>query len=156
MAATSNKKLTREEILEERRKQRTDLGSMRTVMPYPSFEGSEKFMWRWVNNDLRAGVNRVKKLESLGWAVFNEREKFDVTQGTNVTESNIDLGSGVTLAVGTNARGEPLTAVLMYIRKDLYDLDQDLKEEAIRETEKDLLNQGQKEGMYGGVNIGRV
>src|SRR5210317_753526 len=130
--SNSGRKITKEKRLEERRKIRSDLGSMRDVMPMPKFEGSDKWRFRWVNNDMKAGINRVQKLMALGWGVWDKPDLFDVGRALNVTESNTSVGSGVELPVGTTARGEALTAVLMYIDKDIYEADQEIKEEEIR------------------------
>ena len=152
-ANTRNRKLTKEEALAERRKIRSDLGSMRDVMPYPSFEGSEDYQFRWVNNDQKAGVNRVQRLKALGWEVWEDRQRFDVGQATNVTEGNVSVGGAVELPVGTSPTGQTLTAVLMYIDKAIYEADQELKEGAIREKEEGIFEQGNERGMYGGVRV---
>lgn len=152
---TQSRKMTKKQLLEERRKKRTDLGSMRDVMPMPTFEGADKYHWRWVNNDAKAGVNRVQKLMGLGYEIWTDREKFDVGQGTNVTESNVGLGSAVELPVGTSPTGDTMTATLMYIDKVLYEMDQEIKEDAIREKETGMLDEGQDDaGMYGGIRVG--
>lgn len=151
----SGRKISKEKRLEERRKVRSDLGSMRDVMPYPKFEGSDKWRFRWVNNDVKAGVNRVQKLLALGWGVWDQPDKFDVGRALNVTESNTSVGEGVELPVGTTARGEALTAVLMYIDKDIYEADQQLKEEEIQEKEEGIFELQNESGMYGGVRVGR-
>lgn len=125
-------------------------------MPYPKFEGSDKWQFRWVNNDMKAGINRVQKLMSLGWAVWDKPDLFDVGRALNVTESNTSVGSGVELPVGVTARGEALTAVLMYIDKEIYLDDQELKEEEIREKEEGIFDMEKEQGMYGGVRVGQT
>ena len=152
MTKTQSKRArqTRETILAERRAKRTDLGSMRNVMQSPDVPG---LMFRWVNDELRGGRNRIEALKSLGWEVYDQ--EVEVAPPNNVTESNISLGDGGTVAVGTTAEGKPLHAILMCIDADIYAVDQELKEEEILSREEGMLDQGKEEGMYGGINVGR-
>lgn len=149
-AGTRKTKKTKEQILKERRAERTDLGSMRDVMRTPEIEG---FVVRWVNDEFKGGVNRIGRLKSLGWVLVDENTESDAP--TNVTESNVSLGTGTELIAGTTAEGKPMRAVLMMIDRDIYEADQQLKEESIREIEDGIFELQKEEGMYGAVNVGR-
>lgn len=151
-AKDTNKRKSKAEILKERRKLRGDLGSMRNVMQVPEVPDHE---FRWVNDELRSGKNRVAQLERLGWAVW-DGEHVEVADPNNVTEGNLSLGDGGRVAVGTTERGESLQAVLMYIHSDIYHADQAIKEEAIAAKEAGVFSQGNETGMYGGVSIGKT
>ena len=149
--ATSRTKKSKEAILAERRKTRGDLGSMRTVMHMPDIPGK---VLRWVNDEMKSGINRVERLKSLGWVVY-DGETPSVDTPTNVTEANISLGAGATLAAGTDAQGKPMQCILMMIDADIYNADQHLKEEAIQETEGTIFDLEKEVGMYGGINVGK-
>ena len=59
----SKAKKTAAQILKERRKIRGDLGSDRDVMFTPKVPGR---VFRWVNDELKSGRNRVNRLKELG------------------------------------------------------------------------------------------
>lgn len=146
------KKMSKAQRLADRRKIRADLGADKDIMKAPDVPG---FVLRWVNDELRGGTNRVNKLKSLGWEVYGGEEP-EVSPPNEVAESNITLGDGAIMAVGTDRDGHPMNAVLMMIPEDIYQMDQDLKEEEIRSTEEGIFEQGDgQEGMYGGVRIGK-
>jgi hypothetical protein len=144
-------RMTREELFAERRMERTDLGSMKMVMDVPEVPGLH---FRWVNDEISAGRNRIERLKEIGYWVFDGSD-VQIAPPNNVTESNISLGDGATVAVGTDAQGKPLHAILMCIDKKTYMVDQALKEEEILSREEGMLAQGDEEGMYGAVQIGR-
>ena len=146
------KKQTRAQLVAERRKVRDDLGADRDLMRAPTVPGK---VFRWVNVQLRGGVNRVESLKKKGWELY-DGDHVEVAAPNGVTEANVSEGSGGTMVVGLGSDGKPLHAVLMYINEDIYQVDQELKHEAIREQERALMNAPDAEGMYGSVKIGNI
>lgn len=147
-----NKKKTKAQILKERREIRGDLGSDRDVMMTPEVPG---MVMRWVNDELKSGRNRVERLQALGWEVYNG-ESVQVAPPNDVSEANVSLGDGAMIAVGLDRENKPLHAILMMIPQEIYEADQQLKEEAIRAKEETIFEQGGEQGMYGGIRIGNA
>jgi hypothetical protein len=143
-------KKTKAQILKERRKTRGDLGSDRDVMRTPEVPG---MVMRWVNDELKSGRNRVQRLRSLGWEVY-DGEFVQVAPPNDVSEANTSLGDGAMIAVGLTRENKPMHAILMMIPQDIYEADQEIKEEAIRAKEETIFEQGSEAGMYGGVRVG--
>jgi len=143
-------KKTKAQILKERRSIRGDLGSDRDVMITPEIQG---MVVRWVNDEIKSGRSRVDRLKALGWVVY-DGENVEVAPPNGVSDANVSLGDGAMIAVGVSKEGKSIKAILMMIPEDIYRMDQELKEEAIREKEAAILDQGNQNGMYGGVRIG--
>lgn len=140
--ATKKVAKTKDELMAERRKQRPDLGSMRSVLNTPQVDG---WVFRWANDfSDNAGRNKVPFMLNAGWQIW--KEPFEVAD-KGVLERDKDLGSGHRISVGER-NGEPLFAVLLAIPREIYDIDQELKEEERREKERGILGQVDQEGFY--------
>lgn len=148
MSGNTRKRKTREEILKERRELRRDLGARGSVMALPEEEGKE---FRWVNNQLISGVNRIQRMQELGWQIWHA-ENTEVDESTGAT--NIQSGTGGRLVVGLDEKHEPMEAVVMWIDKDIYDADQALKAERVDDLEDDIQKRPSQDGLYGNVRIG--
>ncbi len=149
----SRTKKTKAQILKERRKIRGELGSERDVMFTPKLPG---MVVRWVNDELKSGRNRVERLKAIGWEVY-DGQNVEVAPPNGISDANISKGDGAMIAVGTTKEGKPMNAVLMFIPEEIYEADQAIKEEAIREKEEEMLSQGEGQPhMYGGVRIGNA
>lgn len=136
----SDRTRDRAAILEERRKVRGDMGTYQNLLTYPE---DETLHFRYVNDS----NDRIARLQRLGWRVW-EVDNFQVGDAS-VIDNNIDGVSGVRVPVGKG-----MTAVLMCIEKELWDADQELKEESIRETEKAMGKQAKGKGLdVGELNV---
>jgi hypothetical protein len=145
-AASAPKKKTKAQLVAERRKIRDDLGSHASVLGFP--EGHPELQFRWVNDVVtKFGTSRVADLQAKGWQVWT---------GEGPTEGdNKSLGSGGDREVGLDGKGNPIRALLMYIPKEVYEIDQYLKEEALREKEKAITGETEQPGHYGNISIGQ-
>ncbi len=148
----SKKRKTREQLKAERRKVRDDLGSSRDVMRSPEIPG---LVFRWVNDELRGGRSRIETLKERGWYVY-EGQAPEVEAPNTVVDANVSEGSGGTMIVGVDAKGAPMNAVLMCIDSEIYQIDQKLKSEKIKENEEELMGRSSEDGHYGNIRIGKV
>jgi len=147
------KKKTKAQLLKERRKIRTSLGSMKRVMQIPEIPGK---VVRIVNDTVKMGRSRVAQLQDIGWEVY-DGETVEIAPPNNVTASNISLGKGVTTPVGTDEKGSAIMGILMCIDEDIYRAYQALKAEEIQATEVGIFAQGDDDpnsDLYGSVRIG--
>jgi hypothetical protein len=99
---------------------------------------------RRIVNDSENG-QRIERFKLAGWSIV-EDPKTQVG-APEVVNRNVSLGSGVSIAVGSGQR-----AVLMEIPKDLYDKDQDAKEQRLKLQERSMYEQNKKEGLVGRVS----
>lgn len=137
---------TREQMMAERRQQRTDIGNTRDRLRTPKIDG---YVTRWVNDELRSGRNRVAVLQDLGWQICDiPGLKF---ADPSVIEGNKDLGTGYRVVAGQTEQGKPYHSILMMIPEDIYEMDQQLKEEAILEKEESIRRKADEPGMYGNM-----
>ena len=148
MSESSRKRKTKKELIDERRQLRRDLGERGSLMNLPEEAGK---VFRWVNNQEVSGINRINRLESIGWQVW-QGENAEVDEATGL--KNIQLGTGGRLVVGANEKFEPMEAVIMWIDKDLYDMDQALKAEQVDLSEQEIVDRPGSDGLYGNVQIG--
>ena len=148
MSESSRKRKTKKELIDERRQLRRDLGERGSLMNLPQEDGK---VFRWVNNQEVSGINRINRLETIGWQVW-QGENAEIDESTGL--KNIQLGTGGRLTVGSNEKFEPMEAVIMWIDKDTWDADQALKAEAIDEQEREIVSRPGSDGMYGNVQIG--
>ncbi len=145
---TKGKRKSREELIAERRKVRNDLGSNRNVMITPKIPG---LVTRWVNDEVVGGKSRVQQFLDKGWEVYDEP---DVVVGEmSAVNPNVSLGSGGELLVGKTSDNKPLKAVLMCIDEQIYELDQQLKEEELKAKENSIMAESDQEGLYGNIKI---
>ena len=149
--STNRVRKTKAELIAERRGVRNDLGSMRNVILTPDVEG---LVFRWVNDEMRSGRNRIELFKERGWHVYEGRGV--QVADHNVKDSNTSLGSSSRITVGTTETKEALSAVLMCISKELYDIDQQLKQEEIDEAEQGLRDSANAGGHYGAIRIGDI
>jgi hypothetical protein len=135
---------TREEILEERRKLRPELNAQADVMRVPDEPG---LVFRWTNDQLKGGRSNIAVRQKMGWEIYEgEADVSDLY----VAERDVGSGAGHWIIVGKNKdTNQPEKAVLMAIRKEYYEADQQLKEEKIRETELGIKQQAEREFDYG-------
>lgn len=127
-----NRTRSREDIVLERRKVRSDLEGFRNVMSIPEEPG---LMFRYVNDSKDPGSrwhNRVEHLKKLGWYVY-EGDNVPVGDTGEVYDRNSSLGSGAEIP----ARGG-ITAVLMCIPKEIWDADMEIKMEKLAELERGM------------------
>jgi hypothetical protein len=100
------------------------------------------YVYRIVNDT----EDRINDLLELGW-------EFDLSEDVRVGDSRLDdnsrLGKVRQLSVGGGMK-----AVLMRIRKDWYDEDQEAKQEYVRRTEE-AMRPNANDGGYGAVDIAR-
>jgi len=144
------KNKTREELLAERRMQRKDIGKGRDVLKVPT---DPLYVYRWFNDvPMSGGVNRIQWAMSKGWEVANadQHELAD----ESVKDDNVSLGSVGKRPVGKDSYGNPLYAVLLRMSKELWDIDQEIKDEPIKELEDQIHRRPKSTGMYGEVKIG--
>lgn len=128
---------SRAEILEERRKVRTDVGTMRNILTYPTGEKAEGKHFRYVN-DVKDRIDQFKK---MGWMVWDE-DNVLVGDPNQAVEMNVAGESGVRVPMGGG-----VTAVLMWIPQEYWEADQHLKELDIRATEKAMNKRLKAEGL---------
>jgi len=99
------------------RKKRVPLGTPRMKL---SVEVPQGKVGRWVNDS----AGRIDAATDGGY----ELVRTGVHVGEDAESGNSSLDSCVSRRVGVQDDGEPLTAYLMVIDKDLYDEDQDVKQ----------------------------
>lgn len=116
---------SREELMAERRKVRHDTGTYKDVMTVPEEPG----LWfRWVN-DVEDGA-RVAQFLKLGWRLY-DGDNVPVGDANQTLETNVSPGAGAVVVAGKGVK-----AVLMCIDKEIWDMDQEIKQESIDATEQ--------------------
>jgi len=102
---------------------RTHSGSGRDVLAYPSRPG---FKRRVVNDS----PGRIALFEEKGWTIV----RGDLTGGEVTARDPKKPGTAVTKVVGDGERG-PITGVLMEIPEEIFNEDQQLKQDEIKRAE---------------------
>jgi len=132
-----NRTRSREELQEERRKIRSDLGAFKSVLSTPEGEEYEHLHFRWVNNV----DNRIEYFQRLGWQLF-DGYNVQVGDPNTAMEQNIAGESGATVPVGKGT-----IAHLMCIPKEEWAIDQEIKETEIRKMERSMDSKITQEGL---------
>jgi hypothetical protein len=147
--------LGRKEILKPKKDQnrsekpkRTRVSGFRDIL---TVEGKDPgYVYRWVCDSNETG-QRIRRFLNGGYD-FARAE-----QGLEVGENNVFESSNMGSIVRTPA-GQGDFLYLMRIDKETYDEDQKVKQEEIRETERQLQRDTGKtpgnDGLYGSVTIG--
>ena len=110
---------------------------------------------RWFNDD----GDRLARAEAAGYEYVDPQEIVGVG-GKEVHGGNSDLGSKVSKVVGKTESKEPIRAVLMKIKREWYDEDQNEKEQKNRMVDEALRSGNNPggtsvENKYGNVDISR-
>ena len=90
---------------------------------------------------------RIRMFKDAGWEVVEKRGGLQV--GDDQVGVSGQLGAVVTKSVGANQVG-----YLMRIPKKFYKEDQQAKADIIKENEKGLKSESEKQGRYGKIKIG--
>lgn len=108
-----------------------------------TFEGqNDSYMYR-VFNDVD---NRLQNAEIAGYEYVRSEEQL----GDPTVDGASPQGAVVTKPVGGGKTG-----VLMRIKREWYDEDQQSKRRKIQDTEDALSNKAREDGHYGGISIKR-
>lgn|SRR3990167_1326608 len=134
---------TREVKNQERRSKRVPIHEQRRNILTISGK-DENYVYRIVND---VG-NRVQRFIDGGWELAPS-DNHEVVGDRGVVNNNTSLGGDVRMSVGDSD-----VAVLMRIRKELYEEDQRAKELNTRAKEKAILHKSSGEdGTYGEISI---
>lgn len=125
---------------EETRKKRIPLGTLRPKLSIDIEIPPDKVP-RWINDY----PGRLRQAETGGYAFLDDPA---IHVGDGPDNRKDALSTKVRCLVGTNDDGSPLHAYLMVIDKDLYDEDQRIKQEPLKDFDKALLA-GNVEGTVG-------
>lgn len=93
-----------------------------------------KFVYRWINDD----PARI-------YAMTNE-DDWDLVKDPSVKDDNTDLGSAVSIVVGTNAEGKGKRAYLCQKLKTFFDEDQAAKQADLDEQLDQLMRGNSRSG----------
>lgn len=134
----------RNEQRRERRKKRTSVTGQRLAAAIPP-EDQAKYQFRWIN-DSPARLFRMTKEED--WDICHQN-------GGEVTEES-DLGSAISIPVGTNPDGSPMRAFLCRKYKDWFDADQDEKMRLLDEQLEQMRRGNDRSGASQGDYVPNV
>lgn len=123
-------------------------------------DGSDKeYKYRIFNETDRFG-HRIPRAQLAGWEIApNSVYVGHPREGGK--DENVSLGQGGRVVVGTDEMGQPRYGVVMRIRNEYYDEDQQKKADAVDQTEAEIRRtldnkaavSGQP-GTYGDVGVG--
>lgn len=97
-------------------------------LPLPEITG---YVGRWFNDE----ENRLVRAQDADWEFVTHLD-FPEFRSSHTVAPNDDLGSRISVVVGTNEQGASIRAYCMKIRKEFWDEDQRAKQDAIDETDK--------------------
>ena len=126
----------------EKPKERIRIGG-RNVLTVDHKDIGDGYVGRIVNDD----PGRINMFRDAGWEVVEKRG------GAQIGDPQVGDGHQVG-AVVTKSVGGGRVGYLMRIKKELYEEDQQLKADKIKETEAGLKMEKNKKGRYGEVKIG--
>jgi len=126
------KKLSKKEQL---RQERLALHEQRDTMTANQREG---YVRRWVNEE------NIEKRKAVGWEVVE-----DEVQVGEDKDGNSSIGTGAQKQAGIDKRtGNPYYAILMEIQQELYDIDQEIKQENNNEVMNSINKDDNSQGRY--------
>lgn len=131
-------KKTRKEVLAEKRKKRRPVSGRVQKLAFDDVPSG--YVARWVNDKDR----RVQDFLSAGWEFLTNDEN-------TVTVEYDDMGTLVRRRVDKQLSGEPLYAYLMVIEEELYNEDQQRKQDNIDAMVEDL-ERGEASGLGGKID----
>lgn len=139
MTTSAAEKLLNRSVPLENRPKRQPVFKKR-VLSAPTRTG---YIRRWVNDV----DDRVKLFEEGGWSVVEKTDGTDTADKSAMAESS--LGSVVSRHTGSGKK-----SILMEIREDWYNEDQQKKAEQIKANEQGILNT-RTDGQYGKIEVTR-
>lgn len=104
---------------------------------------AKQFVARWFNDT----GDRLVRAKQAGYEFVNSKEVLGIGD-PDVDSGNTAVDSRVSRHVGLDANNQPVRAYLMKIDKDLYQEDQDAKEERNVRTDQQI-----KDGTAGGAGV---
>lgn len=108
-------------------KKRIPMSAPRQKMQVPDMQG---FHLHWFNDD----GGRVEQAEAGGYEFVYDKEVS--LNRVGATPANSDLGSKVSMVVGTTQHGQPMRAYLMKIKQEWFNEDQGIIDERNDLTDK--------------------
>lgn len=117
-----------QEAAPERRRKKKNFGIGNQKMAVPEMPG---YALRWVND----AAGRIHQMQSNDWEFVDQKEYGDAA-GAEIL--NTDLGTRISLVVGTQEDGSPLRAYLMKIRKEWYEEDQKEKQKPLDDIDREI------------------
>ena len=119
---------------------RTPVSGQRDIL---TVDGKEKgYSYRWVNDK----DGRIEKFKDAGYEVVSH----DVEVGQGAANKASTVGS-----VKSKGVGQGTTAILMRIKDEWYEEDQQSKQRDINEREASMMSPSRREGQYGNISIER-
>lgn len=141
---------------ESQRPQRVPMFEQRSKLNIYVPDGSDKeYVYRIFNETDQFG-HRIPRAQLGGWEIApNSVYVGHPREGGK--DENVSLGSGGRVQVGIDQSGQPRYGVVMRLRKEYYDEDQQRKAAAVDQTESSIrrtLDEKTEGGSYGSVGLG--
>lgn len=140
----TNPSNSQDDRITEQRTRRIPMSAPQAKLATPAIPG---FHLHWVNDY----PGRILQAQQGGYEFVEKDETFVNTRdfaGSSEESGSTDLGTRVSVVVGTSEKGEPLRAYLMKIREEWYEEDQRAAQNRVDAVE-DAMSQGKQkaEGM---------